>query len=320
MNEPTDNLQDPIISVVIPVYRDAERAIALLNSLGRQVLPTSTSIQIIVIDDGSGDDTADRIEALAARDVHLIRMEKNGGRSVARNHAAKKSTGDFILFMDCDCLPAREDFVSQHLSTCTDGCVASIGPLVGDGVGFWHRYQSDSSERRTRQHAAGITYSGTSSNLMVARWAFVRCSGFDEDYCGYGFEDRDLQIRLSTLGPIALASNAVVQHMDSLSLRIVSRKMQQAGEFTSTRFSNHHPDAYRMLGFASFDVRQQRWLGVAAALADNLCEPLARLGDSFLECGWLPYPFKRAYVLAVTALSFLAGTARAKRSATYKKI
>ncbi|WP_407354115.1 glycosyltransferase family 2 protein [Luteimonas sp. R10] len=302
------------VSVVIPMYQNATSAIALVNALRNQRGPQNVETEIIVIDDGSGDDSSDRVEAAVGALATMCKLSKNHGRAAARNHAAAKANGDVILFVDCDCLPAGGDLIVQHLRRWTDGVVASIGPVQGDGRGFWHRYQSDASERRARQHAAGIDYSGSSQNMMVARWAFNKCGGFDSLYRAYGFEDRDLQIRLSALGQIAWTYGGAVRHVDALSLRTVSKKMLEAGEHSSTRFAGAHPEAYRALGYASLDVRQRSWLRLPAMLADTFCDALARLGDAFLGSRLIPYGVKRTYVRAITGISYLAGTARALRS------
>lgn len=306
------------VSIVIPVYRDADRAISLIDSLKQQHIRSPDIFEILVIDDGSGDDTATRIEAAAGQHARIFGFDTNRGRSVARNTAARHAKGDILMFIDCDCLPAGDSFISQHLATWEGGTVASIGPVLGNGRGFWNRYQSDASARRAEQHRAGSNYSGSSQNLMVARWAFDQCGGFDEEYRAYGFEDRDLQIRLLRLGSIAWSPNAAVRHMDAISLHSASRKLLEAGELSSTRFSMEHRNAYRMLGYASIDVREQTWLGVVAKLADKLHDPLARLGDCFLDRAWIPYLFKKYYVRTVSALSFMVGTSRAASHGTDK--
>lgn len=304
------------LSIVIPVYRDADRAIALIERLKQQTVPPSSTLEILVVDDGSADGTARKIDEAVGNNARVLRLHANGGRSAARNQGAQNTVGDIVMFMDCDCLPAQNDLLLQHLALWEKGVVASVGPVWGDGRGFWDRYQADASARRAKQYRAGNRYSGAGGNLMVARWAFDQCGGFDEGFRSYGFEDRALQIRLLELGRIAWSPNAVVRHMDAISLQSVSRKMREAGEHSAARFALNHPDAYRALGYASLDVRERPWLWLIAPLAKPLHHPLAGLGDWLLDRAWLPYGFKRFYVRVVTALSFLAGTSLAVHSST----
>src|SRR5690606_9894692 len=98
------------------------------------------------------------------------------------------------------------------------GAVASIGPVVGIGRGFWHAFQVRSSARRAALHGRGVPYAGSTQNLMVRRDCFEVIGGFDEAYRAYGFEDRDFLIRLAAHGPIAWANDALIEHHDDLSL------------------------------------------------------------------------------------------------------
>src|SRR5690606_31713893 len=122
--------------------------------------------------------------------------------------------------------PGTRELLAHHLAMMSQGAAASVGPLAGNGHGFWHRYQCEVSAGRARRFSAGIGYSASSTNFMVLRSAFNRIGGFNERYENYGFEDRDLQLRLLALGPILWNANALVRHVDALSLRSISRKMR----------------------------------------------------------------------------------------------
>lgn len=308
----TANLQAGIhrVSVVIPVYRDANRAIELVRALLLQRLPAATIAEIIVVDDGSGDGSADRIEESIGNRISLHKLPANSGRATARNVGAAAASGEVLLFVDCDCLPSGDDLIAAHLAAWAAGVVATIGPVTGDGDGFWHRYQSTASERRRRQHAAGITFSGSSQNLMVSRPAFESCGGFDNAYRTYGFEDRDLQLRLAQYGQITWAPAADVRHMDALTLPLVCRKMTEAGGSAAVLFSRRYPQAYRALGYAAFDTRQHPWLHLPARLFGRMIEPMARIGDRLIANPWVPYGLKSQLVKILSGISYLVGTAR----------
>ncbi len=295
---------------MIPVFHDANRAIQLVRTLSEQRLPAGFDADIIVVDDGSNDDTSDRIEEAIGNGITLLRLPTNSGRAAARNSGASVARGEMLLFMDCDCLPASHDLVAEHLRSWTQGVVATIGPVTGNGNGFWHRYQIAASERRAQQHAAGIYFSGSSQNMMVARKVFEACGGFDKNYFTYGFEDRDLQIRIAKYGRVAWAAEACVRHMDSLALPLVCRKMAEAGGSAAIVFSRHHPEAYQALGYARLDVRQHAWLRLPARSLDHIIEPLARYSDHIIANRCIPYKLKSWLVKVLTGLSYLAGTSR----------
>lgn len=91
---------DPKISIIIPCYKQAH---FLNESIASVKAQTITSWEIIVVDDGSPDDTAAVAANLAADDnrIKLIR-KNNGGLSSARNFGLAECKGEFIQFLDAD--------------------------------------------------------------------------------------------------------------------------------------------------------------------------------------------------------------------------
>lgn len=299
-----------LVSAVVPVYRDGARAVAAAASILEQALPDGVAIEVIVVDDGSDDNTPNLLSGQSDSSIKVVRLPYNQGRSAARNAGAAEARGDVLLFMDCDCLPADTNLINAHLQSWNSEVVASLGAVVGNGDGFWARYQAAASERRARQHAKGIQYSGSSQNLMVSRAKFVECGGFDEAYRTYGFEDRDLQLRLAKTGEIVWAERAVVRHMDELNLLAVCRKMAEAGGPAAVIFSRRYPEAYHMLGYAALDARLHGWLRLPARLFGNQVARVANCTDRILTSQHAPYRLKSLLVRAIAGLSYLIGTAQ----------
>lgn len=90
----------PLVSIIIPAYNAAKSIEKLLRDVSRQ---TYNHLEIIVIDDGSIDETAQVVKRVMADDsrIKLIR-QKNQGVSSARNNGIKKARGDFMMFFDDD--------------------------------------------------------------------------------------------------------------------------------------------------------------------------------------------------------------------------
>ena len=85
-------------SVVIPTYnygRFVETAIA--SVLSQSVVPA----EIIVIDDGSVDDTASRVQAIAHPGLRYV-YQRNAGEAAARNHGIRLAQGEWLAFLDAD--------------------------------------------------------------------------------------------------------------------------------------------------------------------------------------------------------------------------
>jgi glycosyltransferase involved in cell wall biosynthesis len=86
----------PLVSVVIPCYNQARYLAGALSSVRRQDWP---SLESIVIDDGSSDDTSRVAELLGAS---LVKRQPNRGLSHARNAGLEIAAGEFIVFLDAD--------------------------------------------------------------------------------------------------------------------------------------------------------------------------------------------------------------------------
>jgi GT2 family glycosyltransferase len=300
-----------LVSIVMPVFEDGERAVSAIRSLLMQTLPDGMSMEILVVDDGSGDDTAGRILQVHDGRIELLRLGENRGRAEARNCGSRQARSPYLVFIDCDCTPATNNFLSEHIAALRADRVASTGPVTGYGGGFWDRYQRDASTRREAQFRRGCTFSGSSQNLAVLRSAFDEIGGFDAEFRNYGFEDRDLLLRLANVGEIAWTTGAAVSHLDSLALQDVCRKMLEGGEHSAGRFATLYPDEYRKLGYAAIDCRRRFWLRPVARLLGSRMPGVARLLEPALHKRWLPYPVRRGIARAASALSFMYGTLRA---------
>ena len=302
------------VSAVIPVFNDSERALNAVTHIARQKLPPGCSIEIIVVDDGSRDTQSAHLECSLPAGARLVKLPKNVGRSAARQAGIDVARGHVFLAIDCDCEPADDRFLQKHLAALADGAVASTGPIVGFDGGFWDRYQREASQRRKRAFDRGAHYVGATSNLMVQLGALRSAGGFDPRFRNYGFEDRDLLIRLMAIGEIRWCDDAVVRHLDPLSMTSVSEKMRAAGRETSRRFALQHPSEYRALGYASIDTVERTWLRWPARFADGLLRPASQAFDLLERRRLLPWPVAYAAARTISAGSFMAGTARSSEN------
>jgi len=103
----------PPISVVIPTYNRGQLLIETLRNCVR--LSGGVELEFVVIDDGSTDDTAQRLTALAERMPNLVwKSIPNGGPGQARNLGASMAKYDVILFMGDDIQPVNDQFFRVH--------------------------------------------------------------------------------------------------------------------------------------------------------------------------------------------------------------
>ena len=94
-------MKSPFFSVIIPTFNQAE----FLNKAIKSVLEqTYASLELIVVDDGSTDNSVSIIDSFVKKDrrVKPIYLNNNYGRSYARNQAIDKSIGRYVAFIDAD--------------------------------------------------------------------------------------------------------------------------------------------------------------------------------------------------------------------------
>jgi tetratricopeptide (TPR) repeat protein len=96
-----DIVEGPLVSVVMTSYMSTELIDVAINSILNQ---TYQNLELIVVDDASPDHTFDHIQKLAESDPRIlpIRLEKNGGTYVAKNHGLLNATGEYVTFHDSD--------------------------------------------------------------------------------------------------------------------------------------------------------------------------------------------------------------------------
>ncbi|MDD4887932.1 MAG: glycosyltransferase family 2 protein, partial [Thiomonas sp.] len=126
---------DALVSVVIPAYNARNTLAQTLDSLFAQ---THRNLDVVVVDDGSTDGTAEVLEAFAGR-VRVIR-QANAGIAVARNASVQAARGDYIALLDADdlCRPDRIAMQLRYLQTHPDillcssdfGAFDETGPLA----------------------------------------------------------------------------------------------------------------------------------------------------------------------------------------------
>src|SRR5216684_1094167 len=88
----------PRVSAIIPAYNGEAFVADAIESVLAQTFPVS---EIVVVDDGSTDQTAEVVERYASKGVRCIR-QKNQGPTAARNRGIVQTTGELLAFLDCD--------------------------------------------------------------------------------------------------------------------------------------------------------------------------------------------------------------------------
>ncbi len=127
-------MTSPVVSVVVPTF---ERASFIGASVGSLLAETGVDFEVIVVDDGSTDDTLERLAAIADPRLRVIRAA-HGGVAAARNTGVAAARGRYVAFHDSDdeALPGRLARPVALLEARPDlGLVIMNGVMLGSGEG-----------------------------------------------------------------------------------------------------------------------------------------------------------------------------------------
>ncbi len=120
----------PAVSVIMPVYNGAQSLPAAVESVLAQTL---SNLEMLIVDDGSVDDTVRVAEQFAARDprVQLFRQRTNRGQAAARNLALKMARGVWIAPIDAD-----DEILPDRLRLLAEAGEREHADLIADGILF----------------------------------------------------------------------------------------------------------------------------------------------------------------------------------------
>lgn len=216
------------ISFIVLTYNRTDALLVVLRALAAQC---GAGHEVLIADDGS---RRDQVELLYEQCPpfncpvrHIWHADTGFTAGAARNLGARHALGDYLVFLDGDCVPGPS-FVAEQTRLAEEKCFVNGSrvllserltrkvviqglDLLNQSVGFWvmSRLQGDSNKvlhllgwpSALFRVKTGFTWHGIRScNMAVWRNDFVAANGFDETFEGWGHEDADLVLRLSHLG------------------------------------------------------------------------------------------------------------------------
>lgn len=274
MDDGPETARSRTVSVVIPARNEAERIGDVVAAVLAQ-RPQGRDVEVVVVDDGSTDETAARAREAGARVLALSRP--NGGSpAAARNRGARAASGDPIVFMDADCLPADgwlRALLEAHEAgaVCVGGSLAlpsdlSLTARLDYYCGWYHFHPSRSQ---------GEVDSHPPANLSVARREFEAGPGFTEEQpLAYAHEELALQAALREGGHrIDFRPEAVVYHYNRPGIGNLLRR--------NYRWGYSAIESKARSGGVRF-----RWLYRRPWLAVVLSAPLALASTVYVIASW----------------------------------
>lgn len=191
----------PKVSVIIPTYNRAHLIAASIVSVLEQ---TYSDFEIIVVDDGSTDDTEQRVHGFTDPRIIYIKQE-NKGRSQARNCALDLARGRYIAFLDSDdlFLPDKLALQVAYLDSHPQvGMVYTSAHCIDySGNALNERYIASISGKIYKSIAFFRPVTITLPTVMARRELFAEVGGFDVNM--HRFEDTDMWRRISKVTHIS---------------------------------------------------------------------------------------------------------------------
>jgi len=276
----------PTVSVIIPTYNSAALVTAAIESALAQTLPPS---EIIVVDDGSTDDTRQRLSTYCVRYLH----QQNQGVAAARNLGLREATGELIAFLDADDIWHPRKLELQIAAIAANPDLVLLGTSVFD----WPAEQPSSINRAgvikpMSWRKLAVKNHLVTSSIIVCRTALAKTGDFDTAL--QGPEDHDLWLRLAEMGTVAtldLPLTGYRQVQGSLSrqattmragMRQILRKLDQRNAWAGRRWLRR-----KAYGYCDYSCA---YMAGAAGL------PGRAFGDVARSMLWYPLPYAKSEV------------------------
>jgi glycosyltransferase involved in cell wall biosynthesis len=290
-----------LYSIVIPTYQRPDTLFLVLDALQNQADPPP--FEVVVIDDGSRDDTPERLVSYHPSYPFRFFSQSNRGPAAARNRGIEQARGDYVLFLGDDTVPAR-GLLAVHAAVHSqerDRPVAVLGyttwphdrrvsPFLHHineyGLQFGYGLIEDSE-------AVPFNFFYT-SNISLPRALLLEAGLFDTTFPHAAWEDIEMAYRLMKMGmKILYRPQAVARHHHDITFSSFRRRQEKSGEAAKI-FYDKHPELGDFLGipqatlYRNGGVVRGKLLPFWAGLAERWELPGARRAvDSVLRQDYL---------------------------------
>ena len=290
----------PLVSVVIPVYRKLDLTLRCLQALAQAEL--AESFEVIVVDDASGDGTADALRGVEG--LVVAETPENLGYLRATNTGTALAHGEFVLLLNNDvevhpaAVSALVDALGRDASAgaagarllYADGSLQEAGSIIwSDGTG-WNYGKGADPRSPEFGHVRPVDYCSAAC-LLVRRSALQRVGAFDERYAPAYYEDSDLAFALRAAGleTIYVPDALVLHHEGASHGTSVRTGVKAFQERNRERFCEKWPDALAKQRAASLDAvviaRDRRSGPRVLVVAGNAGSARRKVDDAMAEGG-----------------------------------
>src|SRR4030065_2472512 len=250
------------ISIVIPTFNSAKVLKTCLESLANKTVGRK-KYEVIVVDDGSTDETKDIVAKYPVRYIH----QQNRGPAAARNNGVNHAQGEIVLFTDADCDP-EPNWIEEMIKPLNDNQVVGVKgayktrqkELVARLVQIEYEHKYERMKKFKYIDFIDTYSAGYRKDI------FLKYNGFDERYPKASVEDQEFSFRLSHDGhKMVFNPDAVVFHKHSASLMGYLRKKYKIA-FWKVFLLKRHPGKVKTDTHTPQSLKIQMVLALSALL------------------------------------------------------
>jgi glycosyltransferase involved in cell wall biosynthesis len=260
----------PDATIVVATHNRASQITACVQCLLAQDLDRAR-FEIIVVDDGSSDDTATRLEPWRLQgSIEVVRLAERRGRGPARNAALARATGTIVVFIDSDAF-APPWFVKAHLDAHDRHAPGIVdGPAVTVGAFSPQAFSAIHVRLLAALDVGGEEF--VTVNTSCRRAALEQVGGFDPDFgVRYGWEDVELGVRLRNLGLGRVKERRafVLHERRAAPLEQEAGRQEECGANAAVYYAKH-PTKATATRIRVHTLKAGRILGLAGLTSDRL--------------------------------------------------
>lgn|SRR5690554_122731 len=290
--------QNPLVSVVIPTFNRADFIREAVESVLAQTYP---NFEILVVDDGSTDDTREVLKAYSQEPRLRYFYQENQGQSVARNYALSEARGDFVCFLDSDnrWLPHKLEVSLQAFQENPD-----VSVIYGDIITINEKGE-EISRHNMRRYSGRITPYLFQDNCVSMNTSMTRRQCFSEmgglEAGRRAADDYELWLRFSARYKFLYISDFLAEYrvMENQISSNKDRRFQSNREIMENfvrRFPQALTPAEQREGWCRFHIRKGGYHASVGELTNAAKEYWIALGYK---------PFSQAPWRAVAKLALL---------------